>query len=228
MNSKNNATKKKNNKKRRNPFRFFVYDFIKVTGALSAFLWLRPKRLFVSKKAKKHIRGGAVAVANHTNIRDPIALYFAFWYRRVHILAMREIFSNKLSNWFFSKALCIPVDRDNFNIQTFRSSVQVLEDGGVLGIFPEGHINSDKSTLQSFKSGAALMAFKAHAPIVPIYIAPFTKWYHRTVIVIGEPIDTKELCAGTPGIRDLEKLSEKLRVKELELMEIYNKWIQKK
>lgn len=224
MNSKDNVTKKQNNKKRRNPFRFFVFDFVKITGALSVLFWLRPKCLFESKKAKKHVRGGAMVVANHTSIRDPIALYAAFWYRRVHILAMRELFNTKLSNWFFSKVLCIPVDRDNFNMQTFRSVSDALNDNGVVCIFPEGHINSDKSALQSFKSGAVLMAVKSNVQIIPVYIGPYTKWYSRTVMVIGEPIAPQEFCNGTPNIRDLENLSEKLREKELKLMEIYSKW----
>ena len=223
MSSKDNATKKAN-KKRRNPFRFFLFDFIKITGAWTALLWLRPKRIFVSKKAKKHIKGGALAIANHTNIRDPIAMYFAFWYRRVHILAMRELFETKLSNWFFSGALCIPVDRENFNMQSFRSVTEVLNEGGVVGIFPEGHIGAEKDNVQSFKSGAALMAIKAQVPIVPIYLAPYAKKASRTVMVIGEPIDPKQLCGGTPSIRDLDTVSQTMREKELELMEVYNKW----
>ena len=227
MNSKDSAEKKVKNKKRRNPFRYFLYDFIKITGAIGAYLWLRPKRIFVSKKAKKHIKGGAIAIANHTNVRDPIAMYFAFWYRRVHIMAMKEIFSTKLGNWFFSGAGCIPVDRHNLNMQTFRSSIEVLEDGKILGVFPEGQINWEKGTVSPFKSGAALMAFKARVPIVPLYISHFTKWYKRTVIVIGEPIDPKELCEGTPSLHSLEELSNQLREKEMQLMEVYEKWKKK-
>ena len=228
MNSKDNETKKQKNKKRRNPFKNFFYDFVKVTGAWTALVWLRPKRIFASKKAKKHIKGGAVAIANHTHIRDPIALFIAFWYRRVHTIAMSEIFENKLSNWFFRSALCIPVDRDNFNMQTFREATDVLSGGGIVGIFPEGHIGSERDAVQSFKSGAVLMAIKSQVPIVPVYIEPYTKWYRRTVIVIGEPIDPKELCAGTPSIRDIELISQKMREKEIELMEIYKKWRTKK
>ena len=191
-------------------------------------MWLRPKFLFESKKAKKHIKGGALAIANHTNFRDPIALFVAFWYRRVHILAMRELFQKKISNWFFRGAQCIPVDRDNFNMQTFRSVTDVLKEGGVVGIFPEGRIGAEKDNVQSFKSGAALMAVNAQVPIVPVYLAPYANKYSRTVIVMGEPIDPKELCGGTPSIRDLDMISQKMREKELELMEVYNKWKTKK
>lgn len=227
MNSKDSVKKEKKHKKRRNPFRFFVYDFVKVTGAISSWLWLRPKMLFESKKAKKHVRGGAVAIANHTHIRDPIAMYFAFWYRRVSILALKEIFTTKLGDWFFRHVLCIPVDRENFNMQTFRSAADILDDGRVLGVFPEGHINADKSSVQSFKSGAVLMAIKARVPIVPVYIEPYAKWYRRTVIVMGEPIDPQLIFGGAPNLRDMEKLSQMLREKEIQLKEICNAWRKK-
>ena len=228
MSFKDNATNQKEKRKRRNPFRYFLMDFIKVTGVLSAAIWIRPKRLFESKQAKKHARGRAVVIANHTSIKDPIALYFALWYRRVHVLAMKEIFETKLGNWFFRKALCVPVDRNNFNMSTFREMSEILEGDGVLAIFPEGAIGREKSTVQSFKSGAALIALKARAPIIPVYIAPSEKRYCQTVMVIGEPIDPIEICGATPSLNAIDELSKKLREKELKLMEIYSAWKERK
>ena len=215
-------------KKKRNPFRYFLYDFVKVTGALSAAVWLRPKRLFASKKAKAHFRGGAVAIANHTSVIDPIALYFAFWYRRVHIMAMQELFERKLGNWFFRNMLCIPVDRQNFSIDCFRNTIKILREGGVVAMFPEGKINHDVSTMDTFKSGALLMAMQGGVPILPVYIVAPEKWYRRTVMVIGEPIDPKEMSMGAAGLRAIDGISQRLRERELELKEIYSTWITKK
>ena len=228
MNSKDSVKKQQKNSKKRNPFRYFLFDFIKVTGAITASIWLRPKRLFASKTAKAHIRGGAVVIANHTRYLDPIALYFAFWYRRVHIMAMQELFNTKLGNWFFRRALCIPVQRPDFSIESFRAAMDVLKEGGVLGIFPEGHLNPDVSTVGSFKSGAVLMAVRGGVPIVPVYIVPPKKWYHRLVMVMGEPIDPKEMCGGAVNLRVIEDISQKLREKEMELMETYSTWKTKK
>lgn len=227
MNSKDNAVKQKNKKKRK-PFRYFLYDFIKVTGALGAAVWLRPKRLFASKKAKAHIRGGAVVIANHTSVRDPIAMYFALWYRRVSILAIKELFKSKLGNWFFRGAGCIPVDREAFSMDTFHEAVEVLSCGGIVGIFPEGRINHDASTVEPFKSGAVLMAMRGRVPIVPVYIAPAKEWYRRTVMVIGEPIDPQEVCESATSLRAIDNVSQKLREKEIELKEIYESWKTKK
>lgn len=228
MNSKDKKTEKeknKKNKKRRNPFRFFFYDFLKYSCAWSIFLWLRPKRLYESKKAKKPVWGGAVVIANHSGFHDPIILNMLFWYRHLHMLALQLFFESRRSRWFFRNMLCIPVNKENFNIQTFRAAEEVLKEGHMLGIFPEGQINTDeKVSVQSFKSGAVFMALKANVPIVPVYIRPHLKWYERAVMVVGEPIRPEELTSGALTIRAIEETSQKLREKEIKLMEIYNQW----
>ena len=228
MNSKDTVTKKKKRKKKRNPFRFLGFDFIKLTGALNVLLWLRPKVLYENKAAKKNVRGGAVIVANHSGFTDVLALYCAFWYRRLYFIAIDDLFKKKISAFFFRSALCIPVTRDNFNMECYRAAVDVLDDGRLLGIFPEGAINWDRSSVNSFKSGAVLIALKGHAPIVPVYIVPPRKWYNRSIVVVGEPIDPAKICGSTPNLHAIDEVSMMLHEKELELKEIYTRWKTKK
>ena len=227
MSSKDNSNKK-TKRKRKNPFRFFFFDFVKVTGSLSALCWILPKRLYENKNARKPVRKGGVVIANHTGITDPIALYCAYWYRRPHIIAFKELFEKKIGNWFFRKMGCIPVDRDNFGMDTYRAAQAVLAENRLLCLFPEGAINHDRQTIQSFKSGAALMALKGKAPILPVYIAPRKRWYNRTVMVIGEPIDIVKLYAEKGGLRGIDEVTQIVHEKEIKLMEIYNTWKTKK
>ena len=227
MSSKDNSNKKPK-KRRRNPFRFVLFDLLKWSRALSVLLWLRPKKMYESKAAKKPIRGGAVLVSNHTNIFDPIIMLCAFWYRHVHTIAMKELFNKKFPRWFFRNMLCIPVDRQNFNMNTYRAAVDVLLDKKPLCIFPEGGINLDETSINAFKSGAVFMALKGNAPIVPVYIAPRKKWYSRAIIVVGEPIDLNALCGGKMDLRKIDEVANTLREKEMKLMEVYNTWKTKK
>ena len=226
MNSKGNVENQKKNKKKHSPFRFLLFDFVKVTGLVPSLIMLRPKFLYENEKAKEHIKGGAIAIANHTNFLDPVAICCAFWYRHVHSIVTEELFRRKIFKWFFSHVLCIPVKRNDFNIDAFHRAVEVVEDGGLLSIFPEGGINFDKDKVEikAFKSGAVLMALRGHVPIVPVRIIPQKKWYNRTVIVIGEKINPEDLYTGIPNVQALDSVSQKLREKELELKEIYEKW----
>jgi 1-acyl-sn-glycerol-3-phosphate acyltransferase len=217
-------TKKQKTKKKKGPrgiFRYWLFDFVKITGAIPALFWLRPKYIYESKAAKKKIKGKAVIISNHVNFHDPVLLHCFMWYRRLRFMAAEELYRTPKLNFFFSRILCIKVERKNFNFSSFKDIVNELKAGHVVGIFPEGHIQlSEEVEFSTFKSGAVMMALMANAPIVPLYIVDRKKWYERVQLVVGEPI-CLENSGGLPSLKDIEALSADLREKELKLKEIY-------
>ncbi len=212
----------KDKAKRALGIKYFPYDFVKVTGALPAMLIYRVKRIYENDTAKKKIKGGAIIISNHISFVDPIRLHCVFWYRRLHFMAMKELFKNKFWDCFFRLVLCFPVDRDNFSMSTFNKVIEISKEKGITCIFPEGHVNYGSETVNSFKSGMILMALKSKVPIVPVYMAPRKNRWHRLKAVIGEPIDINELCGKMPSIATIEKAAEILREKELKLRKIYD------
>jgi len=218
MNSKGEQKKKR---KRRNPFRFFIYDFVKFTGALPVIIWLRVKCYYQNKNAKKRIKGGAIVCANHISCIDPVVLSVKMWYRRLHMVATKYLFDTKLKSWFFRNILCIRIDKENIGVDSFKEIINTLKDKRVVTVFPEGHINHNakENTMDPFKSGVILMAMQANVPIVPMLIIKREKWWQRQKIVVGEPI---ELPNERLNLVQIQEYSEKLRNKELELLEVYN------
>lgn len=212
--------KKDKNKGKKRWFSFFVFDFIKWTGALPILFWFRLKRIYENKDAKKKIKSSALICANHIGWRDPIILHCAMWYRRLHIVATKELFNTKFSNWFFRHILCIPIDRENLKIDSYKEIINTLKDNRIVAIFPEGHINNNVGTVDYFKSGIVLMAKQSNVPIVPMLIVKKEKWYQRQKVVIGQPIYLPE---ERMNLNDIGKFSELLREKEVELLNIYNK-----
>ena len=97
-----------------------------------------------------------------------------------------------------------------------------LQNGEAISIFPEGKVNreEDKAVL-AFKWGAAMMATRGNAPIVPVYIVKRKHWYNRPIVVLGDKIDLKEICGEKPTLVGLQKASEYLQQKERELIEFY-------
>lgn len=188
MNSKpkNNKTEKRK-KAKLFSFRYFLFDFVKLTAALPTLIALRPRWHYENKEAHKKIRGAAMTVANHQSYLDPINMLLAIWYRRLHMVATENLFASRLGNWFFRRMLCIPVDKENFNIQTFREVGKRLGEGGVVTIFPEGELNAEKETIKTFRAGVVLMAMKNRVPVVPVYIKPNRHWYNRLHIVTANP-----------------------------------------
>ena len=216
---------KKTNKKPLFSWKFFLYDFVKITGGFPAWIWIKPRITYVSKEAKaqmKHI--GGIVIANHTGITDPLKLHFALWNRRFYMLAFKELFEKKWRSFFFSRMLCLPVDRDNFSMNIFNQVMDLTKAGYLVGIFPEGKIVREEG-VGSFKGGAVMMALRANVPIIPIYITPYRKFFAFNDIIIGEPINVRELCGATPPLNAIEKVSEHIREKEVELMKFYEERI---
>ena len=226
MNSEKNL--KDNKQKKNKKYGNFYYDFVKVTGALPVLLWMRPKIL--RPYGKKKLKGGVLISANHRSYLDPIIVHCAFSGRRLHSLATKDLFNTKLKSAFFNRMHCIEVDKDNFTLSAFHEIVTRLKDGKAVVIFPEGQINTSQNanSLLTFKSGAALMAHKSAAPILPVYIVKREKWYQRQRIVVGEPVDIRAMVGDTPTMADFSRVSEYLRDKEMELMEYYEGWRNRK
>ncbi len=65
--------------------------------------------------------------------------------------------------------LAIPLDRGTVGATALKRALEVLQDGALLIIFPEGGISPD-GRLRPFHRGAALLAARSGAPLVPIAI----------------------------------------------------------
>jgi len=196
-----------------------LYDFVKLTGALPALIWMRPKVHYMTKKQK--FKGGMLVASNHTGFTDPIKCMLPLWYRRVNSLATANLYDTKLKNWFFNQMHCIKVDKENFNMETFHQVTERLNQNKLVLIFPEGGINAKSEHVMSFKSGAILMAHKTGKPVLPMYVSKQKKWWHRVHIIIGDPIDVSSMCGKMPTLQQLNEISAYVRKKEIELEEYY-------
>ena len=211
-----NTKTKPDNKKL---FKNFFYDFVLFTGALPGFIWLHPRYLYKSPEAKKHIKGGALVVSNHISLFDPVYLLFTIWYRRHRFVCIQELCSHPLARWFFTKARCIPIDRENMNLGSMREIIDALKNEEIVTLFPEGHINESKEPLDTFKSGVVLMSIMSGKPIVPVYIHKKPGFGGLTV-VIGEVLDPMLLYGRRPTSAEIGEISELLRQRAHELMTI--------
>ncbi len=139
--------------------------------------------------------GAVVLIANHQNALDPVAVGLALK-RPVHFLAKKELFENKFLNWFLTHLLCIPIDRDGMDRAALKKAIRVLDDEGVLGIFPEG-TREKEGTMLPFKTGVSFIASQSDCLIVPIgldgcgrLLKPFSP---KARLRVGEPFPYEAL-----------------------------------
>lgn len=214
---------KKRKKAKLFSFKYFIYDFIKFTAAIPGLIWIRPKKMYLTKTAKKKIRGGALVISNHFGFFDEIYLMLSIWYRRHHFVATQEFFEGKFKNFLFHSFLCIPIDKNNWGMSSFREIVSHLTQEELVVIFPEGGLNADKSgSVNAFKSGMVLMSAQSGKPIIPVYIKKKKHFYNRVRVAIGEPINVRERYSAMPNVVQMEEISKLLHDKEEELRVLAN------
>ena len=138
------------------------------------------------------IKGKAIFISNHISMMDPILLA-AVSPRNIRFMAKKELFKSKLSNLLFRSLLAFPVNRKSVDMQSLRKAMKVLSDGKVFGIFPEGK-RAVTDDMDEFENGAAFLAIRTGAPVIPIYIHPDTyRW--RPCIMVGQPININDIVA---------------------------------
>lgn len=128
--------------------------------------WLIERRYDVHVHGAEHVpaTGPVVVAANHIGVIDgPLMAIFAP--RPVHALTKIEMFQGPLGR-FLHWAGQVPLDRWNADPRAVRTSVKVLREGRVAGIFPEGARGSGE--LELFHRGAAYLALVTGAPVVPL------------------------------------------------------------
>ena len=84
-------------------------------------------------------------------------------------MAKDELFRGGV-RYFFRALGTIPVNRRIRDASALSEARTILDKGGVIGIFPEGSFNRTEETVLPFKPGAARMAARSRAMIVPFAI----------------------------------------------------------
>ena len=139
--------------------------------------------------------GPFIIVANHSSLLDPIILGVSIK-PKIIFVAAAYLFKIGWLGYLLRKANSIPVQREN-DIKAIKQSLKILQQGGVLGIFPEGGIDRQKNNLP-VRAGAAYLATKVGVPIVPIKIkgvdkvlprgAKFIRSLNKIEVEIKKPI----------------------------------------
>ena len=153
--------------------------------------------------------GPIVVVGNHKHIMDQCLVIIATK-RIIHYMAKKEYFDGKMA-WFFKATGCISVDRSIHDSNAKNKALEVLENGGAIGLFPEGTRNKTKAKLLPFKYGAVSMAKKTNATIIPFGIVGDYKFRSKNLkIKFGKPFKVGEMS--------LEEANAKLEKIVLELI----------
>lgn len=155
-------------------------------------------------------KDGPILIAgNHKHIYDQ-CLSIISTKRGINYMAKKEYFDNKKVSWFFKHTGCISVDREHHDEAAVNKALEILNNGGAIGIFPEGTRNRTNEILLPFKFGTVSMAYKTGATIVPFGITGDYKFRSKNLTIrFGLPFKVENMTlerANTKLYREVEKL----------------------
>lgn len=173
-------------------------------------LYLKIFRGFKVEGLEKVPRTGPVILAaNHISYMDPVAMGCALE-RPIRFLAKEELFRIPLLSPLIRGLGAFPVKRGTGDRGALRTSLEILNQGHCFGIFPEGQRNKTKQRLLPFKPGAAMLAAKSGAVVVPIALLGTKGWVGKITVRIGDPLRFPETEESRPSKEALENFSQDL------------------
>ncbi len=173
--------------------------FPRLTGGVLRLVARCIARVEVNGLEKLPASGAGMVIANHASNADGMLL-MAYVVprmgRRLTWLGKEEALRWPVLGWTMKQNGVIGVRRGAGDLEAFKTAKKVLDDGGVLGIFPEGTRSFD-GCLAEAKEGATVLALRSGVPIIPVAIAgthrlwPRGKFLprpgKRISVTVGEP-----------------------------------------
>lgn len=147
-----------------------VYDFEEnclfiPTYLMGRILW----RVHFTNSAPEELQRGAILVANHRSSVDPFFVQLAAG-RRVHWMVAKEYCQHFAFGPLLRACKVIPTNRSGSDTASTKAAIRLTREGRLVGMFPEGKINRTSRTILAIRSGAAVVAEKAEAPLIPLLI----------------------------------------------------------
>lgn len=136
--------------------------------------------------------GPVIFAGNHRHAFDPVVV-MTHTKRIVHYMAKESLFKG-LHGLIFKEIGLIKVYRTRNNPAAVNEAVEILKQGGAVGIFPEGTRNKTDEELLKFKHGAVAIAKESGAPIIPFAIKGEYKLFRKKLIIeFGNPVDVRDM-----------------------------------
>ncbi len=135
-----------------------------------------------------------ILIGNHNCMLDPLIVGWKCRRYPLVFLGKKELVANPFFKWLFIQLNMISVDRHNMDMAAIRACLKALQEGHPLGIFPEG-TRHKHGLMKELESGVAILALRAKAPLLPVFISDKPRLFRRIDCYYGQPVLVDELAA---------------------------------
>lgn len=144
--------------------------------------------------------GGGLVLVNHQSFLDPTLVGLPLQ-RPVSYLARDSLFRVPVIGWVLRNTYVMAINRDAASTASIRMALKRMNDGFLVGLFPEGTRSAD-GKVGDFKPGFISLIRRAQVPVYPVGIAGAYEamprgglrlWAQRVRVVYGEPLSVDEV-----------------------------------
>ena len=170
--------------------------FVKLTGWIPQRLVFQTRIHYEDRAVQgRHVRAKAIVVSNHHTVMDFAVLMFVFWTRTLRCAVAEIMYQKNMVMTLLLKLLgCIRVERESYDFSFLDRMKRVLDKGGVVELYPESRLaKPGEEKPLPFKPSYVYLALQAQAPIIPVYSNGKLFSKERVQVVIGKPIDVRQL-----------------------------------
>jgi len=159
------------------------------------------------------LKGPYLVCLNHTAQWDALLSAVMLLPRKTSFMAKSTLFDKKFMQWLITAVGAIPVRRGEADTTAIKNALNVLDEGRLFVIFPEGTRNlKQDGSIAPFLSGAGLVAMKAKVPVLPVYIhnGGRYRFMKPVTIHVGDPVDLSDMMGKRVNNSALEECMDRI------------------
>lgn len=146
----------------RYPRRVALRNALKFAGRTLGSALARPK---ISGTENLPTKGPLIMVGNHVGLVE-VAMMASYVPWNIKIMGAGDIPLDPRYAWLADMYHILPIKRGSMDRSGMNMALEVLRQGGVVGLFPEGGIW--ENSLRQARNGVAWLSNKGNAPVLPI------------------------------------------------------------
>lgn len=155
-------------------------------------------------------QSGAVLASNHTAFSDVLVISAAST-RQVRYMAKKELFKIPILSPLIRALGAYPVNRGGVDVGSIKRTFELIEQGELIGIFPQGHRYGGQDPRETeVKAGVGMIAYHTRATVVPVFLDSKrgkTRILQKNIVTFGVPVTFEELSFNKGGMTEYTNAS---------------------
>lgn len=156
-------------------------------------------------------QGNYLLVSNHISALDPVYICAALRRQQPRFMAKAELFRNPAASGILRAVGAYPIDRSGANAGVLKKTVNMLETGYTVGMFPQGTRRPGVDPASTpVKNGVGLICEHSHATVLPVFIkvkGNKTGFLRPIRVIIGEPVTYDEYTGDGEFAKDTARIT---------------------